>query len=1221
MNLLLSPEAPASFLYFLDLAFKATILLFVAGTLRMIFRRFSAASRHAMWVLVAAALLFLPVLGNFLPGWRLAVLPAESALPAARLENPVAADGRLERASEIAAAHRLSHPESADAEPLPLNSKPETRNAKPHSPPVPAPQPAEVAEAIPEATPAVSLERRSASASSAVVRWQRAVIVLWLIGCGVLLVRILAAHLRVARLVRRAPGPPAADPLQRQLAAAADLLGVRRRIHLRVSAQNGIPFACGLWKPAVVLPEAAQRWPEEKLRAVLLHELAHVKRRDCLTQFLAQVSLALYWFHPLAWLLNRQMRIEREKACDDLVLNAGVRPALYGETLLRVASQQEPRAGTSSAALAMARKSSLEGRLLAILDTKKNRRGLTRAALAAALLLCALVAIPVASVRLAAKEQPSSDAVAATREHTSEEEVEKTAVIEISAQLEAHKPAGGVDRLSAPRLTVLSGRMASLVSAAPDIGGIGPASFEIEVTPRLVDGAVDAAGRIRLRQRGGGGEEADESNALARFDRPFDVELQPGDRTEVMDLGLGGPDNEEGRVLLFLTATLVEGARPSGPEMDQPVPGEEAAALERETPSEPQPDAPDAARIAAMEEALADLERQILRAIHLVRDGRHGSAAGLVSGLRQLALSMVKEIESAEWENKSRVRAMLPRLNGFYYPLDEANDALSANEPEWALDILEGLLTEEDLAGLSTREDSQESAEFVMSFRRMQIDQLATAFRFLQEGRRETARRYLRGMDNAVDGLGGILEIRNDAKLQKAIVLHLLPLYQLVKQALEALEDGDEETAADLIEAYLKSSDGSGSAAGAADGKDQQGAAAPPDAFSPESREVLRMKAEVKYGAGRWTQSVALADLDDNGCLDVITANRHDHSVMVRLGRGDGSFGPAMLYGTEKDPVFVQPADLNGDGIPDLVTANRSDSVSVLLGRGDGTFADPVSYSAGRQWDARQSRLRTEVNDANPDAYVPELGATVPHFGGARTALTPVSVAVADFNGDGIPDLATANFDANSISLLLGKGGGVFGDPVVIGAGDGPVSIVSGDFDGNGHADLAVAHRREATAAVLLGNGQGEFSGTNYSIGSRAGFIEAGILTGDGALDLVVANYGSSSLTLLAGDGAGGFSGSELALGSVSPSSLALGDMNGDGRLDIVTTSHGRGPTLVAVLLAGDEADFSPPPRLFQLGTPPDAVAVGDLNGDGFPDIVTANVTNSSISVLVSEEG
>ena len=161
-----------------------------------------------------------------------------------------------------------------------------------------------------------------------------------------------------------------------------------------------MPMACGLLRPTVVLPAEADAWPDERVRVVLLHELAHVRRRDCLTQAVADAACALFWFNPLAWMAVRELRRERERACDDMVLAAGTRGPDYAAHLLDIARAMRGASLDSvfSSGVAMAHRSELEGRLMAILDDARPRRALTARGLALASTFSMVLVAPLAAM-------------------------------------------------------------------------------------------------------------------------------------------------------------------------------------------------------------------------------------------------------------------------------------------------------------------------------------------------------------------------------------------------------------------------------------------------------------------------------------------------------------------------------------------------------------------------------------------------------------------------------------------------------------------------------------------------------------------------------------------------------------------------------------------------------------------------------------------------------
>jgi Concanavalin A-like lectin/glucanases superfamily/FG-GAP-like repeat/PKD domain/Cadherin domain/RTX calcium-binding nonapeptide repeat (4 copies)/FG-GAP repeat len=353
----------------------------------------------------------------------------------------------------------------------------------------------------------------------------------------------------------------------------------------------------------------------------------------------------------------------------------------------------------------------------------------------------------------------------------------------------------------------------------------------------------------------------------------------------------------------------------------------------------------------------------------------------------------------------------------------------------------------------------------------------------------------------------------------------------------------------------------------------------------------------VNYDAGGDIRSVAMGDFNGDGHPDLVTANSDSLDVSVLLGNGDGSFKPAVQYAVGSfgsGPWSVAVGDFNGDGHPDLVTAdsddsNRSVNVSVLLGNGDGTFQSAVNFAAG----------------------------SGPH-----------SVAVGDFNGDGHQDLATANSGTSDGSVLLGNGDGSFQS-----AGNFPVaeqfpsSVAVGDFNGDGRQDLAVASLANKVS-VLLGNGDGTFSQWtfNATFGSGTSSVAVGDFNGDGHPDLVTANAGSANVSVLLGNGDGTFrSAVNMATGS-GPTSVAVGDFNNDGRQDLATANYGDpSNSTVSVLLGNGDGTFQSAINFATGSGPtsvstfrPQSVAVGDFDGDGRQDLATANSNSNTVSVLLN---
>ena len=189
--------------------------------------------------------------------------------------------------------------------------------------------------------------------------------------------------------VRRAALAPLAWQLE--INALREKLRIDGHVRLRILREVTSPLATGVFRPTILMPEAATAWSAERRRAVLLHELAHVRRHDCRVQLIAHVACALHWYNPFVWMAASRLRLERERACDDEVIRTGTQPSSYASHLLDIARELRP-ALRPSAALAMARRPEIEGRLLAVLSDRKRAplRG-TRWAIAA--VLCSLTAV------------------------------------------------------------------------------------------------------------------------------------------------------------------------------------------------------------------------------------------------------------------------------------------------------------------------------------------------------------------------------------------------------------------------------------------------------------------------------------------------------------------------------------------------------------------------------------------------------------------------------------------------------------------------------------------------------------------------------------------------------------------------------------------------------------------------------------------------------------
>jgi hypothetical protein len=378
----------------------------------------------------------------------------------------------------------------------------------------------------------------------------------------------------------------------------------------------------------------------------------------------------------------------------------------------------------------------------------------------------------------------------------------------------------------------------------------------------------------------------------------------------------------------------------------------------------------------------------------------------------------------------------------------------------------------------------------------------------------------------------------------------------------------------------------------------------------------------VEYTFGFYPSFITIGDLRGNGKRDLVVSACPTKTcptpgtVGVLLGNGDGTFKPGEFFSSGGlEPVSVAIADVNGDGKPDLVVANNcadpcsgqaDGSVAVLLGNGDGTFQAPVTYDSG---------------------------------GGST-----VSVAVADMNGDGKPDIVVANLCSDpancsysgpggSVSVLLNNGNGTL-KPVVSydinGSVGGIYSVALGDLTGSGKPDVVVTSDpcpvfgcEQGSIGVLLNNGDGTLqTAVDYpSGGDDPVSLSLADVNGDGKLDVVAANErglsnpGTSAVGVLLGNGDGTFRPAVAyvlnTMGVGVLNRLAVADVNGDGKPDVVADlGVGCGGESVAVFLGNGDGTFQPELDFCSAGFAT-SIALADLNGDGLPDVA---ITTSTLS-------
>lgn len=352
--------------------------------------------------------------------------------------------------------------------------------------------------------------------------------------------------------------------------------------------------------------------------------------------------------------------------------------------------------------------------------------------------------------------------------------------------------------------------------------------------------------------------------------------------------------------------------------------------------------------------------------------------------------------------------------------------------------------------------------------------------------------------------------------------------------------------------------------------------------------------------------SVAVADLNGDGMPDIVTANM-DGNITVVLnttlaGNTNLSFAAPQDFTAGDSPVAVVAADLNGDGLPDLIVANNGDSTVTVLINTTTPGSSTVTFAAPQQF---------------------------------ATGSGPYALAVADINGDGLPDVIVANENDNTVSILINSTPvdsptASFVPQQTFATGGMPFSVAAADLNGDGVVDLAVANYGDNTVSVLLnttvvGSTTASFTAQQaFAAGNIPMAVNTVDLNGDGIPDLVVVNDGDNTVdallnTTVAGSTTASFAAEQIFNAGSYSAAVAGADLNGDGVQDLVVADDGSGQVeaFLNTTITGSST-VSLNEQDFPTGGWATAMVLADMNGDGVPDVVVASTGDNSVTVLLN---
>jgi adhesin/invasin len=378
--------------------------------------------------------------------------------------------------------------------------------------------------------------------------------------------------------------------------------------------------------------------------------------------------------------------------------------------------------------------------------------------------------------------------------------------------------------------------------------------------------------------------------------------------------------------------------------------------------------------------------------------------------------------------------------------------------------------------------------------------------------------------------------------------------------------------------------------------------------------------------------AVVAADFNHDGRPDLVVANAGSDSVSYFAGNGKGDFQTRLdtPAGSGSALTSAWGCDLDGDGFQDLLVGSQTLGVLALLGNGSGSFTVKPAGTTAPANVAMVAAADLDL-DGRLDFLAPSTSANVvylgysseprlsdPSFPLAKVGAvgpSPRDLAVADFNGDGKLDLATASGSEATVSVLLGKGNGTVVTKSDVGLGSPARALIAADFNGDGRPDLAVALPDAGAVSVLLwepaAGGFGPPRDTIAGAGTLA--LAAADLNRDGRADLVAVNAGSRDVAVLLGRGDGSFERSPITM-TATPTAVVTGDLNGDGLPDLCVSSEAA--NLIAVGLGTGGGAFAAPFSPILTRTSPNFVLLGDVNQDGILDVITLSASDSRVSVL-----